>query len=178
MPDGGAGYELVNGELKELAMSTESNRIAGRISARLDAHCDATGAGWVFPQDSPFCCFPDDPNRIRKPDAAFVSITRMPVESYQEEGYCQVVPEIVAEVISPHDKAREVQEKITEWLAAGVRLLWEVYPESRTIRVHRPGHPIELCGPGDTLTAPDVLPDFAVPVAELFRKPGEAKSVS
>jgi Uma2 family endonuclease len=176
MPDGGAGYELVDGELKELAMSKESSRVGGEVHFALRSHCRGDDAGWVYPADTGFRCFPGDPGRVRRPDTAFISLARMPVETYEDEGFCSVVPDLVAEVTSPNDYASDVAEKRDEWLGAGVRTVWIVEPETRTVHVHRADGTYAFLRATDTLTAPDVLPGFAVPVADLFRLPGQPVS--
>lgn len=173
MPDGGKGYELVNGELKELNISRESSHVAGRIHYLLVSYSEAGHPGWMFPEGTSYRCFTDDTTRCRRPDTSFIRLERMTAAQYREEGHCPIVPDLVVEVISPTDNAEDTEEKIEEWLAAGVKVLWEVYPGSRTVRAHRPDNTISLFRAPDTLTAPGVLPGFAVPVADLFRLPGE-----
>jgi Uma2 family endonuclease len=176
MPDDGRVYELVNGELKEVAVSKESSRVGARVCRELVAHCDTHAAGWVYGLDMGFRCFAGEPDRVRKADVAYVSLARMPAETYQDEGYCSVVPDLVVEVTSPNDYASEVAEKRDEWLAAGVRTVWIIEPETRTVHVHRADGSYAFLRTGDTLTAPDLLPGFAVPVANLFKMPGPAKA--
>lgn len=173
MGDEGKGYELVDGELRELPVSRKSSRVAGQIYNRLENFCAGGRPAWVFPEGTSYRCFADDPGRVRRPDVSVVLLGRMTAEEYDEDGHCPTAPDLVVEVVSPTDIAREVKEKIDEWLAAGVRLLWEVYPESRTVRVYRPAHPITPLQAGDALTADPVLPGFSCPVADLFRLPGE-----
>lgn len=172
LPDDGKVYELIDGELKEKPVSKESSRIGVRFARFLDVFCDAHNAGWVYGPDSGFRCFPDDPGRVRKPDVAFVSVARMPVETYEDEGFCTTAPDLVVEVVSPNDLASEVEEKRDEWLAAGVRTVWIVHPETRTVHAHTSAGGYAFLREADTLTAPDLLPGFAVPVADLFRRPG------
>jgi Uma2 family endonuclease len=176
MGDEGKAYELVNGELKELIVTKESSHIAGEIYLRLKLHCDAKLPGWVFPEGASYCCFPSDEMKVRKPDTSFIKLDRMTREQFREEGHCPIVPDLVIEVISPNDNAEELEIKIEEWLAAGVKILWEVYPATRAVRVYGPNNSFVLLRPGDTLTAPDVLPGFACLVADLFRLPGEPVS--
>lgn len=173
MGDEGKVFELVGGELKEFLVSKESSRVAARVCTRLDNYCEPRGAGYVFPEGTSFCCFPDDRTRVRRPDTSFIRLDRMPPAAYQDEGHCATVPDLVVEVISPNDNAGEVSEKLQQWLDAGVRVVWEVFPRSRTVRAHRPDGTITLFRTTDTLTADDVLPGFACPVADLFRLPGE-----
>jgi Uma2 family endonuclease len=173
MGDAARGFELVNGEMKELGMSAQSSWVGGQVYLRLGNYARSTTPGWAFPPETGFRCFADDRGRVRKPDASWIALSRMARRQYEEEGFIEIVPDLVAEVVSPNDGAEEVEEKIEMWLAAGVKLLWEVYPNTRTIRAHRPDGTITLIRAADTLTAPDVLPGFSVPVAELFRVPGE-----
>lgn len=171
MEDQGKGFELVNGELKELPVSRKSSRVAGLFCTHLENYCFAHQPAWLFPENTSFQCFPDDPRRVRRPDTSLILHSRMTAEEYDEGGHCPIVPDLVVEVISPNDVADEVEEKIAEWLAAGVRLLWEVYPNTRVVRAHRPDGTIALHRAADTLTADPVLSGFAVPVADLFRLP-------
>lgn len=177
MGDAGKGYELVDGELKELAVSKESSRVAGRICTRLDIFCEPRNLGWVFPEGTSFRCFPADRKRVRRADTAFIGVDRMPPASYRDEGHCGTVPDLVVEVVSPNDIAEDHERKVGEWLAAGVKLLWEVFPATRTVRAHQPDGPIAVFRAADTLTADPVLPGFACPVADLFRRPGEPPAV-
>ena len=96
----------------------------------------------------------------------------MSVEDYEAEGFIRIVPDLVAEVVSPTDKAVNVERKIGQWLAAGVKVAWVVYPNERMIREHRSSGPLRQYREGDELTEPTILPGFACPVADLFRLPG------
>jgi Uma2 family endonuclease len=173
MGDAARGFELVNGELKELDMSAQSSWVGGQLHSWFVNYSRSHSPGWAFPPETGYRCFEHDRSLVRKPDTSWITLTRMAREQFEEEGFIEIVPDFVAEVISPNDSAEEVEEKIEMWLAAGVKVLWEVYPSTRTIRAHRPDGTILLFRAQDTLTAPDVLPGFAVPVAELFRLPGE-----
>lgn len=178
MGDEGKDFELVGGELRRLNVSTESSRVAGKVYNRLENHCEPKNIAWVFPEGTSYQCFPDEPTRVRRPDTSLIALERMPPDSYEDEGHCSTVPDLVVEVISIHDNARDVEDKIEEWLAAGVKLLWEVYPNTRTVRAHRPDRTIALFRAPDSLTAEGVLPGFACPVADLFRLPGASPKPS
>ena len=173
MGDAAKGFELVNGEMKELGMSAQSCRVGGLIYVQFEIYSRTKTPGWAFPPETGYRCFADDRGRVRKPDSSFIALGRMTREQFEEEGFIEIVPDLVTEVISPNDSAEDVEEKIEMWLAAGVKLLWEVYPNTRTIRAHRPDGTITLLRATDTLTAPDILPGFSLPIAELFRVPGE-----
>lgn len=175
MPDEGKGFELVHGELREVNVSRESSRVAGRICTRLDNYCEARDAGYVFPEGTSYRCFPDDPKGTRRADTSFISIERLPPETYEDQGHSTTVPDLVAEVVSPNDLSEEVEEKPDEWLEAGVKIVWVVSPATRTVRVHRADGSTSLLRAADLLTAEEVLPGFSCTVGELFRLPGTSK---
>lgn len=175
--DDGAGYELIDGKLEVNPMSAKSCRIGGILSTCLQLHCDRV-PGWVFPQDSGFRCFADEPNRVRKPDAAFIAFDRMSVGDYDAEGFIRIVPDLVAEVVSPKDIASKVETKIEQWLEAGVKVVWVVYPNQKRVREHRPDGAVRHFLESDELNEPTILPGFACPVADLFRLPGTPSGIA
>ena len=172
-PDGGRGYELVDGVLEAQEMSAKSSWLGGNIYFELQSHC-RRATGWAFPPETGFRCFAADPNRVRKPDAGYIAFDRLTVAEFENEGFLETVPDLVAEVISPNDISDAVDRKIAEWLAAGVRVVWVVHPVLRIIREHRGDGSFRQFRVGDALTEPTLLPGFACPVADLFRLPGEA----
>jgi Uma2 family endonuclease len=173
MPDEGSGFELVDGELKELNVSKQSSRIAGRICTQFENYSVAHHPAWVFPEGTSYRCFTDDPNRVRRPDVSIIPLTRMTREQYYEDGHCCIAPDLVVEVVSPNDNAEDLEEKLREWLAAGARIVWVVYPSRQAVRIHRGDGGYAYLQAVDTLTAEGVLPGFSCPVADLFQLPGE-----
>lgn len=172
MPDEGRGFELVDGRLRELNVSKPSSRVAGQIYYHIERYCVAGRPGWVFPEGTSFQCFADDPGRVRRPDTSYIALDRLTADEYQADGHCKVIPDLAVEVVSPNDLSDDVAEKRDEWLAAGVRVVWVVHPKRQTVSVYRPGGGYEFLRESDTLAAPDLLPGFAAPVADLFRIPG------
>ena len=98
--------------------------------------------------------------------ARFVRAERIPPGGVK--GFFQGPPDIAVEVISPGDRANEVLAKSQDWLQAGCGLVWVVDPETRTVTVYRSRSDIAVLTVADTLDGGDVLPGFAVPVAEIF----------
>ncbi|MCH8311162.1 MAG: Uma2 family endonuclease [Chloroflexi bacterium] len=78
-------------------------------------------------------------------------------------------PDLAVEVVSPSDTAAEVNAKVEEYLKAGTRLVWVVYPDSRSVMVYRSLREVELLREGDELDGRPVFEDFHVLVDELFR---------
>ena len=108
-----------------------------------------------------------DPDTVREPDIAYISAERLPLD-VEVTGYYEVVPDLVVEVVSPGDSAREVMDKALMWLSYGTRLVWAVNPGSRTVDVYRPGERTATLGVDDALDGLDVLPGFSCPVSDIF----------
>lgn len=171
LPDQGKGFELVDGELQDMNVSSLSSFTAGEVYGQLRDHVRPRNLGWVFPEGHSYCCFPDDPDKVRRADTAFHSLARLTHAQVAAEGHCTVVPDLVVEVVSPNDLAYEVSRKQAEWLEAGAKLVWIIHPVRQTIHAYRADGTVTLFNRTDTLTADPVLPDFRVPVADLFRLP-------
>lgn len=165
---GGERFELVDGRLLETDMGAEADWISTRIKKLLAIHVDANHLGYVFGPETGYQCFPDDPMKVRKPDGSFVAAGRLPGGRIPR-GHIRIAPDLAVEVISPNDSYYGVEAKIHEYRDAGVRLIWIVNPENRTVRVDvtADGRQFEL-SVGDELDGSVVLPDFRCQVAELF----------
>jgi Uma2 family endonuclease len=174
MAERGRDYELVDGELKRLPVSDLSSFTAGEVYFHLRSHVGPRRLGWVSPEGTSFRCFPDDSDKVRRADTAFHRHDRLTAARATTEGHCTVAPDLVVEVVSPYDLAVEVNIKRIEWLAAGARLVWVIHPGQRTVHAYHAGGIVRLFNPADTLTADPVLPDFRVPVADLFELPAPA----
>ena len=174
MADDGRVYELVDGQLVEKNMGTESSWIGGEIHGRLREQ-QAQGAGWAIPSEAGYTCFPDDPDKVRKPDASFILRGRLLGERLPR-GFCSIRPDLAAEVVSPNDLFSAVLDKVAEYLEAGVRLVWVANPDHRTIHIYRADGTTSLLRENDELTGEDVLPEFRCRVGDLFppREPQQA----
>ena len=96
-----------------------------------------------------------------------MSAERLPLDD-DSDGYLEVAPELVVEIVSPSDTQTEVSEKTRLWLNLGVLIVVEVYPGTRTLSVHRPGAPSVTLTGDDVLDGVDVLPGFTLPLSEIF----------
>lgn len=69
---------------------------------------------------------------------------------------------------SPGDTRAEVARKVRWWLSSGAGLIWVADPGERSVTVHAPGRAPRRLGHADTLDGAPLLPDFALPVADVF----------
>ena len=114
---------------------------------------------------------PGEPDTVLGADVAFVRAEQLPPRGSQERrGFLRLAPDLVVEVASPDQYHPEMAEKARIWLAAGVRLLWLVWPRYQQVEVWRPGSdiPVATLGSADALDGLDVVPGFLYPVSRLF----------
>jgi Uma2 family endonuclease len=86
------------------------------------------------------------------------------------EGYLETIPELAVEIRSKNDSANSIHRKVDHYLKAGVAVVWVVEPETTTIIVHTAESGPVPHGLADVLTLPTMLPEFSLPVADLFRE--------
>ncbi len=110
-----------------------------------------------------------NPDTIRAADVAFISNERY-AQRKKRGGFLDVAPELVVEVMSPDDRWSEITQKLREYFAIGVKLVWVADPSTRTVYVYRSLTDVREFSQADTLTGDDVLPGFSVPVADLFEE--------
>jgi Uma2 family endonuclease len=108
-----------------------------------------------------------DPDTVRGPDVAFWSFERLP-EHLLPVGYPDVAADLCVEVLSPDKRLRKILEKLQEYFNRGVRLVWIIDPEERTVTVYRSAEEGKVLHETATLSGEDVLPGFSCRVAELF----------
>jgi Uma2 family endonuclease len=173
MPDS-KDYELVDGKLVGRKMGCESSLIGALISFLLQQFLRGKKLGHVLASDASFQCYPDAPKKVRRADVSVVCYGRLPGEKVPK-GHSPIAPDLVVEVVSPRDLAEQIEVKVLEYLAAGARLVWVVYPSSRRVWVRRPaaaaaGPATELTA-NDTISGEDVIPGFTCKVSEFFEEP-------
>ena len=110
-----------------------------------------------------------NPDTVRSADVVFISHEWL-ARVTNRQGYLDVAPEVVADVLLPEDSRDELQRKLREYFTVGVLLIFVADPESKTISAYRSLTDVRQLAEDDTLTADDVLPGFSVPVAALFEE--------
>jgi Uma2 family endonuclease len=167
MPDDGFRYELVRGELRKMAAAGYIHgRVVMNLSTPLDQYVRAHNLGTVCAAETGFK-LASNPDTVRAPDVAFIRRERVE-EVGDVGGYWPGAPDLVVEVISPSDTYSEVEEKILEWLEAGVRLVIVANPRKRVITVYRSLTDITVLTEHDVLSGGDVVPGWTMLVRHVF----------
>jgi len=176
MPDS-VDFELVDGELVRRNMGLQSSLIGGELYRRMSNFSHESGGGWTLPADASYQCFPDDPDKVRKPDVSYIRRERLSLDQFPR-GHARIFPDLAAEVVSPNDLFEEVMVKVEEYLAAGVRLVWVLDPFARRIHVFRADGTGTILRADDELSGEDVLPGFHCRVGDLFLVPAGVREAA
>lgn len=168
-------FELLNGERVPLSPNLSPHGWPTRALFRaLDQHCSANHLGEVFTEMT-FVLL-EKSNWVegsRQPDVMFISAAQYAAYKAntvdREKKPMILIPEAVAEIISPTDRYSDVNLKVDLYLKDGVKLIWVIDPQRRAVMVYRAGSDKpEQLSIGDSLDGYDVIPGFTMPVADLF----------
>ena len=165
LPDDGMRHEIVEGVLRTMSPAGGTHgRTGATLLAYVTVHVRSHSLGAVFTAETGFR-LARDPDTVRAPDLAFVGIDR--ADEADVPGFPELAPDLIAEVVSPHDRAVDVSAKALAWLDAGVRLVWVVDPVNRTVTVYTAGTTAVVRGDG-RLDGGAVLPGFELALAQLW----------
>jgi Uma2 family endonuclease len=139
--------------------------VAFAIATRIGAFVEANDLGVVVAAETGFKLF-SNPDTVRAADAAFLSRHRAPYPP--PVGYLELAPDLAVEVVSPSDRAGEVQAKVSDWLTAGSRLVWVIDPGRKRAVVYREDGTVDLLANQDALSGEDVLPGFSCSLDDVW----------
>lgn len=162
LPDDGQRHELDHGELVSMPpASDEHGDVCAEIVRVLRNFAKAHSLGRVYAGETGFLLAPDT---VRVPDVAFVKQPRAELR----RSFFPGAPDLAVEVYSPSESIPQLMRKVRQYLQAGCRLVWVVYPDERRVHVLGSAGEDQILSSGDVLEAPDLLPGFAAPIDSLF----------
>ncbi|MEZ5940140.1 MAG: Uma2 family endonuclease [Planctomycetaceae bacterium] len=83
----------------------------------------------------------------------------------------ETTPKLVVELLSSQDRRLGIQDKTSAYLEMGVERVWHIDPIQQVVIVNQYLEPPRRYTEFETLTDPAILPEFAVPVYQLFVEP-------
>ncbi|MCY4578474.1 MAG: Uma2 family endonuclease [Chloroflexi bacterium] len=167
MADDGLRYELVRGELlRIMGTGLEHALIADNCYGSIRDYVRNANLGRVFTSQLGYR-LASDPDTVRIPDLAFIRRERLEAVGVIK-GYFPGPPDLAIEVISPNDRYRDVESKLSDYFAARTRMVILLEPDGRTAKVYRSPTDVVVLMEADTLDGADVVPGWRMPVSEIF----------
>lgn len=158
-------YEIDEGELVIMAPAGWlHDRMMARVAALLASFVRAQGLGHVVAGESGVF-LRRDPDILRAPDVAYYSPERA-ARIGDPVGFADVPPDLAVEIHDPSE--RDVKRKVQQYLEAGVKAVWVVDPQARTLTRYAPGGPPRLSARLEDVIEEPVLPGFRCELRELF----------
>ena len=163
----GVRGELIRGVLcKTMSTGTKHGKVVMKLGFLLGSVIYPQRLGSITASDSGVL-LERDPDTVREPDIGYFSVEKMPIGD-DSEGYADVIPDLVVEIVSPSDSWQSVHDKALMWLSYGVQLVWVGFPDERMVDVYPTGGAMFTLTEDDTLDGGDVLPGFSCRVSEIF----------
>jgi len=159
---------LIEGVIYEMPPAGgEHGGITLDLGSHIRNHVKEYALGYTTAAETGYILFknPDGKDTVLAPDVGFVSKAHLP--QGLPAGYIPVPPDLAVEVVSPGDRADEVDEKVNTYLKYGVRLVWVFYPKTKSVFVHTVTS-VQKLDINGTLDGGDVLPGFRLAVREVF----------
>ena len=163
------GYKvelLRNGKVVRRMNATSSSFTHINVLTQLIAWSDSSGLGrcadssldlWVPPRG------------IRRADGSWIAAERIPPRS-EWDNPLRIPPDFLFEVVSPSQRGRldQLDEKMHEYIAWGVRLAWLIDPYSQLVRIYRADGSVEDLERPSALSGEDVMPEFSMEMSSIW----------
>jgi Uma2 family endonuclease len=169
LPDDGNRYELIDGRLIEIPpLGDEHGSICDKLYCSLVFFDPQSQLGSVWVNTG----FVLDTNNTPEPDLMFVVANRRPPKSKKA---LAIIPDLVVEIWSPSQITKQgiddaSKEKIRKYREAGVKIIWSINPDNKTVSVYHPDQadPVRVLTVNDVLNGENIITNFTMPVAKLF----------
>ncbi|NJK62643.1 MAG: Uma2 family endonuclease [Synechococcaceae cyanobacterium SM2_3_1] len=167
LPEGDITYELVDGQVIPKDKSMAPKRFHSRLQPILwrvvedwcrDPNAQKPGSAYT---EWAIKLVRNQQDWIPVPDVTYVSDQQLGSDAVVDE-VCQVIPDLVIEIISPSQPFGEMTQKAGDYLKAGIPRVWIVDPAAKSITVFFPD------APPKTFTQTAVINDDSLPGLELI----------
>jgi Uma2 family endonuclease len=158
---------LASGEIPVMTPSGyRNNRREAYVMHKLFAWAEMDGRDVVFSSNASFN-LPD--GSTLSPDGGWVESSRLSALSVRErERFLPFAPDFLIEILSPSDSLPELNAKMEQWIANGVRLAWRIDPFGGTVAIYAPGQaPVVLIRP-ETVEGAEPVSGFCLKMARVW----------
>jgi Uma2 family endonuclease len=160
-------HELIQGVLYRMPPTgDEHGYVTGNFFGWLFQHVKTNQLGELFAAETGYVV-QTNPDSVIAPDCSYIAKDRWSTSQITGK-YLRTAPDLVAEIVSPNDRPREVQEKVERWLQFGVRAVVVIDPKSQTVTVHQSLDQKTIYELDNTIDLNFVVPGFSLPMRQLF----------
>jgi Uma2 family endonuclease len=143
----------------------ESGKRNMKLGSRLNVWSELDGTGVAFDSSTGFRL----PNgAVRSPDAAWVKQDRLDALNPNPESFLPLAPDFVIELRSASDSARDLRDKMKEYMDNGVRLGWFLNVKEKEVEIYHLGQTVEVLKSPKSLSGEAVLPGFVLELTGIF----------
>ena len=163
------GYicELIDGTLVKKTMASYESILAVALAYFLQRYLDDNNIGTLMGEGGLLKILR---RQVRAPDVSFIRWERLPKPGAPKPAIYAAVPDLAAEILSKSNTKAEMDRKLEDYFAAGVRLVWYIDPVPRTAQAFTAPTVWTDIGSDDSLFGGEVLPGFELPLAKLFAR--------
>ena len=165
--------ELEEGVIVEMSRPGKRHGlVCANVCGVLRNYVISRGRGYIRSKDTGIIVL-RNPDTVRGPDVLLFDDATDVDEV--EEKYGETPPLLAVEVLSPNDTHGVIMPRVIQLRSFGVKLVWVIDPDARTVIVH--GHGGDRAVKDDQeLTGNGILEGFACRVAEFFDLPAKAQA--
>ncbi len=148
--------------LEEATPDFTASEVSTRVSVRLFTWVESRKLGYVIGSTTGYQLADGE---ILTPQISFIlkeRLKRIP------RTYPEVLPDLVVEVKSALTRRSLLEEKIELFLQGGTKVGLLIDPDRQTVTIYRPSIKAEVRENGAILTVPELLPDWKLPVSDLW----------
>ncbi len=154
--------ELVDGRVVPMSPTGRKHgRVELRIAVLIDQYLEQRGIGEVVTGEVGYQL---KEGLVRAADIA-VHLTPPP----ETDGWETEPPDLIVEVISPSDTWQAIEQKVDEYLAAGVPEVWVADPSRETITIRSANQPPATYQEKNAIHSRVLGPDFSVTPMSIFQ---------
>lgn len=158
---------LATGEILVMTPSGYKNNLReAYVVHELFSWAEADGRGEVVSSNAGFN-LPD--GSTLSPDAGWVESSRVAALSeHQRERFLPFAPDFLIEILSPSDSLPDLDAKMEQWIANGVRLAWRIDPFGGTVAVYAAGVQTAMLAKPDVVEGTDPVAGFCLRMTRVW----------
>jgi Uma2 family endonuclease len=165
--------ELVDGVLIEKDMASFESHLAMLIGYFLNSFLEKHDLGIILGESGMLRLAL---GLVRIPDVSFISWEQLPGRIFPDDAIANMYPDLAVEVISAGNSPGEMRRKLRDYFTAGTRLVWFIYPKTRSAEVYTSPRQRKKLAEADSLDGGSVLPGFELSLRTLFARAVKRRS--